>query len=179
MSVIERQAYLQRITRRLIVFTGTVLLLVAILLYGFTKSGFYEAGRHSYLVLLVFISGLLGGFVSIQQRLPGITLDELTVISSSWLSITLMPINGGIFAMVLMLMFIGGIIKGTLFPVYPDNIAVNSVETFNQWLTSTYPVHGTDVAKLLFWSFVAGFSERFVPQIIKRTTAENKADTSH
>jgi hypothetical protein len=34
-----------------------------------------------------------------------------------------------------------------------------------------------DFAKLLFWCFVAGFSERFVPQIINKTlngTADRK-----
>jgi hypothetical protein len=30
----------------------------------------------------------------------------------------------------------------------------------------TYPQTGVDFAKLVFWCFVAGFSERFVPQII-------------
>jgi hypothetical protein len=34
---------------------------------------------------------------------------------------------------------------------------------------STYPTTGVDVAKLIFWSFVAGFSERLVPQIISNT----------
>ena len=38
--------------------------------------------------------------------------------------------------------------------------------------TSTYPSTGVDFAKLVFWSFVAGFSERLVPQIISKT--ENK-----
>ena len=38
-------------------------------------------------------------------------------------------------------------------------------------LTKTYPSTGPDLAKLLFWSFVAGFSERFVPQIITKVAA--------
>ena len=33
-------------------------------------------------------------------------------------------------------------------------------------LTKTYQLTGQDLAKFQFWSFVAGFSERFVPQII-------------
>jgi hypothetical protein len=48
----------------------------------------------------------------------------------------------------------------------------NLVTSFTAWLTQTFPASGTDIAKLLFWSFVAGFSERFVPQIIRKT-AEN------
>jgi len=38
--------------------------------------------------------------------------------------------------------------------------------------TSTYPASGVDFAKLIFWSFIAGFPERLVPQIISNT--ENK-----
>jgi hypothetical protein len=30
----------------------------------------------------------------------------------------------------------------------------------------TYPASGSDLAKLLFWCFVAGFSERLIPQIL-------------
>lgn len=178
MSAIERQKYLQQVTQRLIMFTGAVLFMTLAGLYTINKLP--EGNKHSYLVMLVFISGLLGGFVSIQQRLPRITVEELRILSSSWLSITLIPINGGIFALVLMLMFLGKIIQGTLFPSYPDieitSFDITSVETFKTWITSTYPESGAGVAKLLFWSFVAGFSERFVPQIIRRTADDINSD---
>jgi hypothetical protein len=165
MDTIERQQCLQNITRKLVVFTGMVLILTAIGLYG--KYNFVQNGdtKNSYLVLIVFAAGLLGGFVSIQQRLPKIMEDELKVLSQSWICITLIPINGGIFALVLMIMFIGSIIQGTLFPYYP-NVEIHDFATFKQWITSTYPIDGTNVAKLLFWSFAAGFCERFVPQLI-------------
>jgi hypothetical protein len=176
MSVVERQKYLQKITIRLTIFTGVILLVVAVGLYNFYQPlGLPQ--QHSYLALLVFVSGLLGGFVSIQQRLPTIKLAELKSLSSSWLSITLAPINGGIFALVLMLMFIGNIIQGTLFPKYLS-VDISNIETFRKWLVSAYPTSGVEVAKLLFWSFVAGFVERFVPQLIKRTVEEVEADQS-
>ncbi len=175
MSTIERQKYLQQITQRLIIFTGTILCLMAVGLYQLNKLP--EGHKHSYLVLIVFVSGLLGGFVSIQQRLPRIDVNELRVLSSSWLTITLIPINGGIFALVLMVIFIGNIIQGTLFPTYPE-FTIKDAVTFKAWLSSTYPASGTDVAQLLFWSFVAGFSERFVPQIIRRSAYEVSSSQS-
>jgi hypothetical protein len=116
----------------------------------------------------------MGGFVSIQQRLPTIGLSELGELFNSWLTILLIPINGGIFAFVLMLMlmFISGILEGALFPKYahPPIDQEHLVARFAQWLTATFPKTGPDIAKLLFWSFVAGFSERLVPQIIRKTT---------
>ena len=128
----------------------------------------------TYLVTYVFMSGLCGGFVSIQQRLPAITLDELRELSNSWLSILLIPINGGIFALVLMLMFLSGIVEGAMFPKYYHQAidTSNGVVSFKLWLINTCPATGPDIAKLLFWSFVAGFSERFVPQIITKTSKD-------
>ena len=38
-------------------------------------------------------------------------------------------------------------------------------------LIKTYPSTGSDLAKFLFWSFVAGFSECFFPQIINKVAA--------
>ena len=53
---------------------------------------------------------------------------------------------------------------------------------FNNFLKLTFPKSGPNVAKLIFWSFVAGFSERFVPQIIKKTvegsTEKNNSSAS-
>ena len=36
------------------------------------------------------------------------------------------------------------------------------------FFSQTYPATGPDLTKLLFWSFLAGFSERFVPQILDK-----------
>lgn len=166
----ERQKYLQIITQRLIIFTMAVLVLVAIGIYVFLH--LYSGSSHSGLVTLAFTAGLLGGFVSIQQRLPRIGLSELKILADSWISITLIPINGGIFALVLMLMFVGKIIQGQLFPIYPGDIAITDSASFYNWISGAYPVTGTEVAKLLFWSFAAGFSERLVPQIIHKNTEE-------
>lgn len=169
---LERQKYLQIVTRKLVYLTVGSLLLLLIIINFFLFNG----GERTFLVFYVFLAGLIGGFVSIQQRLPGIELRELQELSHSWMSILLIPINGGIFAVVLMLIFLSGILKGALFPEFtqseinPDDIVVS----FIGWMTTTFPTQGTDIAKLLFWSFVAGFSERFVPQIIRKTSESAK-----
>jgi hypothetical protein len=49
-------------------------------------------------------------------------------------------------------------------PAFADPPTTADVVRF---LTTAYPSQGADLAKLVFWSFVAGFSERFVPQIIQ------------
>jgi hypothetical protein len=167
----QRQECLQFITRRLVIFTLVILAALAVTVYSVLLLTKREG---SILVLLVFAAGLLGGFVSIQQRLPRISGAELRVLANSWISITLIPINGGIFAMVLMFVFIGGIVQGELFPNYPEFKISNVTEFFN-WIENGYPLTGADVSKLLFWAFVAGFSERFVPQVIMKVSKQADA----
>ena len=126
----------------------------------------------------VFVCGILGGFVSIQQRVKTVTDQELRLLTRSWFQILLIPIFGGLFALVLYSLFLSGIISGHMFPWFyipephgnPDNAYIVS------FLTETYPATGQDMAKLLFWSFVAGFSERFVPQVINRVADQVEED---
>lgn len=164
----NRQKYLQIVTRKLVSLTAGCLLIFVIIFYVVQFGGLDQ----TYLVLYVFLSGLIGGFVSIQQRLPSIGLNELKELSSSWLSILLIPINGGIFSLILLLMFVSGIIEGSMFPKFshPPILQEDIVGSFVTWLKTAFPEDGPAIAKLLFWSFVAGFSERFVPQIIRKTT---------
>lgn len=168
----ERQIHLQLVTRKLVGLTIIPLLIIFVVGYFYIDD---NGSGKVYLVSLVFIAGLVGGFVSLQQRLPSIETNELKSLSSSWLSILLVPINGGIFALVLMVMFLAGLIEGAMFPKFHhfDFNAENQdlmTKSVYLWFTTTYPSSGTEIGKLLFWSFVAGFSERFVPQIIRKTT---------
>ena len=122
-----------------------------------------------FVMPIVLLAGVLGGFISIQQRLPSIDEEELKSITKNNYSIFLIPLNSGVFAIVLMLMFSGGIIQGELFPKYPE-IDISSMDELYYWLKCGFPESGQDMAKLFFWSFVSGFNERFVPQIIRSAT---------
>ncbi len=166
--MLEATQRLHTVTKRLIVMTACTLLVVGAL-FGVT---FVLHGR--FMVSWVcFVCGLLGGFVSIQQRLKLLGAEELELLSRSWFQILLIPIYGGIFSLVLYVGFLSEIVTGTLFPHF--SIAAFTSPTPTQddmvnFLNSTYPASGQDLAKLLFWSFVAGFSERFVPQILQKTS---------
>jgi len=174
MSEVQRQKCLQTVTRKLVVVMAGCLVFLAIFFYAVNHS----AAERTYLVSYVFMAGLMGGFVSIQQRLPSLGLDELRELSNSWFSILLIPINGGVFALVLMILFLSGILEGAMFPRYTHSTIHHEelVVSFAQWLNTTFPKSGPDIAKLLFWAFVAGFSERLVPQIIRSAT-HNFEDT--
>ena len=75
---------------------------------------------------------------------------------------------GDFFALVLYVGFLSKIVDGPLFPQFTIRpfAEPSTTEDVVIFLSQTYPKSGPDLAKLLFWCFVAGFSERFVPQII-------------
>lgn len=85
-----------------------------------------------------------------------------------------------VFAFVLYLMIIGGLIGGDMFPEF---VAVKhpagapwDMQTF---LTGVDPKGHKDIAKILVWSFIAGYTERFVPNAVGRvikTTEEGDAN---
>jgi hypothetical protein len=161
-----RTANLLSVTRRLILMTGGALLCV-VAIFGLTL---IWAQRFN-ISWACFGCGLIGGFVSIQQRLKKIGDAELTLLATSWFQIVLIPVYGGIFALVLYVGLLSKIVVGDLFPAFyiPAFHSPPIRQDIQLFLSETSPATGPDVAKLLFWCFLAGFSERLIPQIISNT----------
>jgi hypothetical protein len=161
-----RTEKLLRITRRLIIMTAGGLLCV-VTIFALTLF----RGDRFMVSWACFGCGLLGGFVSIQQRIKKFGQEELELLSSSWFQILLIPIYGGVFALVLYLGFLSNIVEGPLFPRFAGpsfSQPIPSTADVAAFFAKTYPATGADLTKLLFWSFLAGFSERFVPQILDK-----------
>ena len=145
---------------------------------------------------VVMLCGIVGGFVSIQRRLKELTMQDLILLAESRIYLILAPFVGGILAMVLYVIFLSGLLQGDLFPEFMadtsaakggggavpavgDGGAVPAVGDGGavskaggaqaNGFMSIFHQHGkdySDYAKLMFWCFVAGFSERFVTDII-------------
>ncbi|NEZ54218.1 hypothetical protein [Adonisia turfae] len=79
-----------------------------------------------------------------------------------------------IFAILLTLIFTAEILTGDLFPKF--RAAGEDYENAIAYVKSVNPDTNKDLAKLLVWSFVAGFSEKFVPNIISRTLTVRAKD---
>lgn len=163
----DHHYYLAIVTRKLVTVTLISLAIVGVAFYG-AQLLFRD---RSFLVALVFAVGLIGGFVSLQQRLPKASVRDLRRLSETWFAILLVPINGGIFAIVLHVAFLGKILQGDLFPTYVAanaTAAVSGAAAVTDWLKNIAPASSADLGKLLFWAFIAGFSERLVPQILQQ-----------
>lgn len=136
--------------------------------------------ERSWLAMMasVVYCGVVGGFVSSQRRMQKIPTDTDPLISIFGLDnagyfLWLSPLLGAIFAVVLTMMFVGGILKGTVFPDFPTSpTTVGNGMTFMNFGRVALPTGAEQYAKLFIWAFLAGFAEQLVPDSLDRLSAK-------
>lgn len=99
--------------------------------------------------------GALGATISVLTRDRNGSQRRLSVEQLLGLQLV-----GAVFACLLALFFAGGLIAGALFPETPSN-----ADSKDGWFTVIYVY--PQFAKLLVWSFLAGFSERLMPNLFQ------------
>jgi hypothetical protein len=125
----------------------------------------------------VLYCGMVGGIVSSQRRLQRIPNDSDPLISvfgldSAGYYLWLSPLLGAIFSVTLMAMFVGGLLKGALFP----DFHLSSTNRFFDFTWTTVPRGSAEYAKLFVWAFLAGFAERLVPDSLDRLASKLDPD---
>jgi hypothetical protein len=119
-------------------------------------------------LIVVAFAGCLGGFVSMQRRIGQVPSDgdpllSIFQLNSGLSTLYLAPVSGAIFAILLYFIFSGRLLDGGLFP---DMSKVFEFKwNIREWAGKD-PIFA--FGKLLVWSFIAGFAERFVPDILDR-----------
>ncbi len=116
---------------------------------------------------LIPVFGAMGAMLSLQQRvenLPskGDTVRSILAMESGRETLWTTSIAGAFFAIIMNLIFAGGMIEGNLFPSF------KYLNDAGGLLPVPRPI--SDIAKMLIWAFVAGFAERLVPDTITRLT---------
>jgi hypothetical protein len=125
----------------------------------------------SDLPLLLFLCGAGGAVVANYQRLAKLSQDARNFggeLASVMVTIQLYvsPAIGGVFALVLWAAFFSGLIQGDFFPRIDGTDAPYT--GFTYLMKDTHPAMFKDAMKGVFWCFLAGYSERFVPNILDR-----------
>lgn len=159
-----RSLLLKRLVRR----TTSVIVIVLGLTYWGESVAFAGSWTNTNLPMLaaIVLSGVMGGLVSTIRRVQGVRFAsnadlDLTELEQGNTSVYLSPFLGGVFALVLFFLFAGGFVTGDLFPkVSLDGLLVSGIEKLEL----------KEVAKLIVWSFMAGFAEKFVPDRLERLT---------
>lgn len=116
--------------------------------------------------LVVIACGAVGGFISIQRKVSKMAENDLRLLSGSWVYICLTPLVGSVLALVAYMVFVSRLLTGDVFPEFEvRGVPRNGIlSIFDQTATGGY----VGYAKLIVWSFVAGYSENFVTNVIGR-----------
>jgi hypothetical protein len=153
---------LAQVTRRLFI---SIFVLLIVSLTAMTLA--VVSGSQFVTPVFVVMSGFIGGFVGLQRRLKDLTVEDLQLIARSGIYTWLSPLVGGVLALLVYVLFLSDLLSGQLFPRFVPDATAQPQAGF----VSVFHQHGAsyqDYAKLVFWSFVAGFSERFVTDVIGR-----------
>ncbi len=133
---------------------------------------------------VVILAGVLGSFVSALNRIysssnifPIVKYEELLRNSNNYLIAysSIPPLVGAISATILYIIFAGEIIKSPFFPEFSCQGNGNCDE-FILFLKNWSPDQAQDFAKAIVWGFIAGFSERFVPDILNHVVSKSNED---
>jgi nitrate/nitrite transporter NarK len=145
---------------------------------------------NSSALVAIALTGALGGFVSALRRFYSFdpTVDSGPALRIFGRSIGYLliyslipPLIGLVGALVIYVMFAGGLVNGPMFPTFAEIVdncpghPPTCLTHFQHFLNDWKPVTNADYAKAFIWGFIAGFSERFVPDMLSKLSAQSDA----
>lgn len=157
-----RQASLNQIWKRLLIIfivLGAVSITIA----------YFGAGTR--VPVLVFLFGNIGAYVGVHRNLAQLSDADLNGLADSWLGLVVPSFVGGILAFIIYILFLSTIISGELFPVFLLDSDHPKLESFDI-LSYQHAQNPADYAKLFFWSFIAGFNQKYAVDIIESVKAK-------
>ncbi len=119
------------------------------------------------LTLAIFLIGAGGGVISTYFRLKNIAPEHLE--TNAILQIYVSPVVAGLLGWVSYAFFLTGMLQGPLFPAFTG---ADAAYTDLGSIFHITPATSLDAAKALLWAFVAGFSEKLIPNILDRLAAQ-------
>jgi hypothetical protein len=121
------------------------------------------SGADVPLTLAIFLTGAGGGVISTYFRLKDVAPTRVT--TNAIIQIYITPIVAGLLGWICYAFFLTGMLQGSLFPVFTG--ADEHYANFGSIFSIT-PKTAIDAAKALLWAFVAGFSEKLIPNILDK-----------
>lgn len=163
---------------------GGAMVLVGVLAVGLLFSYVIHEKWQTPILVLVTLSGVLGSYFSALTRLHGagnLSADLITPVMQRlggyylFMYSLVPPIVGGVAAVVLYVAFMGDFLgSGGLFPVMECKGQGKGCKQLVEVLNDFGPQAAKDYGKVLVWSFIAGFSERFVPDTLQSLVAKSQ-----
>jgi hypothetical protein len=173
--------------------TSVILIgVVVIVLVGLVKmTGVVTENTPPATLFLVMFVGAMGGLLSMQQRYQSVSregdpINNISELMQNWSRLFLPAISGAIFAVLLYMLVIGGLLEGELFPKFVPEVTKKPENSDHPVGTALWdllqqgrPGSRRDYAKLIIWSFIAGFAERYIPDTLSRFISRKEADTKN
>lgn len=193
-------------SRKLLLHSGIVVAAIVVLLLvgtavnrGHPDGTTGPAGIQLTFLVLILAAGMTGGIVANYMRLREVDgsdklFSDPEMAYRVQVQMYVGPLVSGVFAGVLYSLFASGLITGALFPAFdggtadfgtphPLSVAAGEITADSQnllrrFFKGIYPKTNMDGVKVVFWSFLAGYSERFVPNILDKMAAQAMAERS-
>lgn len=121
------------------------------------------------LTLAIFITGAGGGVINTYFRLKNVAPVDVNI--NAILQVYITPIIAGLLGWICYAFFLTEMLKG---PLFPDFTGKNLPYTDLSSVFTIVPLTTLDAAKALLWSFVAGFSEKMIPNILDKLAAQGE-----
>ena len=128
-------------------------------------------GAYSDIMLLVFCAGSVGAVINNYYRLAKLSEVDKVAIEALDGTVFTMQIYvsvliSGVLGLVMYGLFLSGLLQGDLFPKFKNT--AQDIENIFTLLHVVIPSQNIDTAKAIVWAFIAGFSERLVPNVLDR-----------
>jgi hypothetical protein len=127
-------------------------------------------------LLYVILAGMLGAAVDFPNHIPLIS-EQRDFLSLCALFVWKIML-AGILAVFVYTLFAAGMLQGALFPKFQNGQDNGHFIKIQDFLRDLKPLTNMDMAKVLVWSFIAGYSEKFVSGIIPRVESDSKTRDS-
>jgi hypothetical protein len=127
---------------------------------------------------VVIFAGAVGAVVNNYYRLAKLSEADKATAARLQGSVLTMQVYvsmliAGILALVMYGLCMTGLLAGQLFPQF-RGIELD-YDRMSNFLTGVKPMTNIDTGKVLIWSFIAGFSEKLIPNVLDRLASQAEA----
>ena len=168
-----------RIYKHTMFAAGSLIAFAIILLLVSRKLMEFNLINGVSLLFLVFLVGTIGGIANTYRRIASLSGESEITATEPQARIMILQVYmsclfGGVFAIVAYALLMTGIVKGALVPDF-DGLGTVYSDVIS-FFRSIRPSTSLDAVKCLLWAFVAGFAEKWIPNMLDRLASLEEGD---